>query len=279
MATDAVSFVQCPSLLEFGSRRGDRQRRLWGCRMAEWWHAQRRLSVERERDNSPEPWFDRPQSGRVNEPRGAAPSNHQREVLDAVDEVRDRWRHDSGASVELPQLRPVGCSICGEHTVATSLKHEVAGRGQHPAVFDNGQIDGPCGPTLYGIPRDEASSRWRSRNQLLNQRALIGGLHACIEVSDTWLPFGIGRWNERCAVLHRDVHESRPRMKGHRIPIVRTIRTRRNQYRRHSSVRLRRYDRPPRLWIDAGRPCHLCVRSRGDELPCGAVEDVEERIL
>ena len=57
--------------------------------------------------------------------------------LHAVDEVGDRRRHDPGAGVELPELLAVARAVGGENAVGAALEHEVAGRREHAAAFDD----------------------------------------------------------------------------------------------------------------------------------------------
>src|ERR1700757_5448214 len=114
-----------------------------------------------------------PFTGNIEESRGAAPSDHQRNILHAVDEVSHRSGHNPGSSVELPKFLPVGRTKRGKHSVGASLKHQVSRSGEDAAAFGDWIRDLPRLALLNRIPgNDFPDGRWHGQ-PLFEQRSVI----------------------------------------------------------------------------------------------------------
>src|SRR5262245_13973630 len=136
MATRALVIEQQAALVDCfrGCLRRDCRR--WRFGMSEWLDRQRRRSADSKCEQTSVAGFTLASTWCVECCIGTAPAGHDRFVLFAIDEIRYRRCHDSGACIEFPELLSVRRTICGEHAVGPALNHKVAGCRQHAAAFD-----------------------------------------------------------------------------------------------------------------------------------------------
>ena len=85
-------------------------------------------------------------------------------MLDAAREIGDGRSHDTGASVELPQLPSVRRTIGAEHPISAALEDEVTRGGEHSAALDDGKAGAPDLALFDRVPRDQMTG-WRRRRQ------------------------------------------------------------------------------------------------------------------
>jgi len=88
-----------------------------------------------------------------------------------IDEVRHRRRHDPRPGIELPELPAVGCAVCGEDPVGTSLKYEVARRREEPAPVERQHREAPGPAMRHRVPGEQLTRRARELLDLAEERA------------------------------------------------------------------------------------------------------------
>ena len=74
----------------------------------------------------------------------------------------------------LPELFAVGCAIGAEHSVGAALEDEVARGRENSTAFDLGKRNAPHLVLLGRIPGEQQAGHRRSRNQLGQERAVVG---------------------------------------------------------------------------------------------------------
>ena len=173
-----------------------------------------------------------PEPGSLHQPFGAAPSRHHRDILDAVDPVGHRRRHDAGARIEGPQLLAVGGAVGRQDAVGAALKHQVAGRGQNarrPPPPDRSRARPPFWST--GSHASSSPSRMRHRPELGVERAVVRILAPRLSRSGSYFHFGSGACRGLGARSWPADTPSPCRTERHRLPVVRAVGAGRNERR------------------------------------------------
>ena len=186
--------------------------------------------------------------------------------------------------VELPERVPaLGGVIGAEAAIERALEDEIAACGEHAAIPGVGVVDNPARFLGHRIPRDELAFRSRASR---NARSDLGRESSVSEVRA-----GVPCARAITEVLHvridcrqrvrRDVDKARVGAERHRVPVVRTERTRDLQRRLSRFItRIRRLDRTAGLEIDMRRPVDVVLIFVGrDQLARLAVDDIEEAVL
>src|SRR5262245_55551026 len=133
MTAGALGIKEKSTLMNFFRRRLCRDGGRWRFAMSEWLDRKRCCSADCKCENPSVAGFALATARCVEQCVGAAPSGHDGYILNSIDEIGYRRRHDSGTGVELPQFLSVRRAICGEHSVCAALHYEIAGCCQYSA--------------------------------------------------------------------------------------------------------------------------------------------------
>ena len=156
----------------------------------------------------------------------AAPADHDRDVLLAVDGICHRRRHHAGLHRRGPQaLAGVG-AIGHELAARAALEHQLTGRAQHTAVERRALLDAPGFLARHRIPGDQVALH---QFQHFGSRRRILGQPGRLDVDARVPQPGLER--ELVVVLvdegdflHRDIDQPGARTEAHRMPVVRAVR-------------------------------------------------------
>ena len=129
--------------------------------MSETWNIKFRGATDGESENPAKARFGRPCSRWIDNSSSAAPSCHQRQILNSAYFVGN-WRgHDSRSGVELPKFFAVGRAVGAEYPIRAALKYKISAGREDASAFHNGKSYVPDFTLLDRIPSDEfAGRRW-----------------------------------------------------------------------------------------------------------------------
>src|SRR5689334_5543062 len=189
-----------------------------------------RRAADHERKDPPIARLRRPPARVVVQSNRSAPPREYGHILNAIDLVSYRRRHDAGARIERPELLAVGSAIGGQDSVRASLNNQVAARGQDASAFGYRILRAPGFLLLHGIPRQEFSDRWRQSSKLGVERAIVPVVSTYVVCTGIIFPFCVWCMQFLCTLFRRQIDQAGRRAERHRIPVMRAIRLRRNDH-------------------------------------------------